>query len=133
MPEPKSLDYILGIAHGLVGEEVQVSWTRGYLHNSLTPQGLRGVLVDAEGVIRGVLELSFDVGDDLGNFAEIKVVKDGKVVNEVVEYRGAWLWPLEEIYNLLRPVERRGNHVPKARAPKAPRFRPRVKRKGAAK
>jgi len=127
-----SFDYVLGLAHGLAGEEVSVSWTSGALRNELTPQMLRGVLVDSEGVIRGMLTLSFDAGDNLGNYAEIKVRRDNKVITEVVEYRGAWWWPLQEIYQRFAPVERRG--VPALqremveRMPKhAPRFRPRVR------
>lgn len=100
-----SLDYILGFASGLAGEEVAVSWTSGR-REGFNPRWLRGLLQNAEGKTVGILELVFD--NDLGSFAKVVIRKDNTVVVEILDYRGAWQWPLQVIAEKEKQLPYRG-------------------------
>jgi len=88
----KSLDFVLGFASGLAGEELSAHWTRGQ-QEDMSPVWLTGLLVNEAGVIKGIITLAFN--EKLGNFAELSVRTPNGVRKEVLEYRGAWMWPLQ--------------------------------------
>ena len=87
-----SFEFVLGFASGLAGEELAAHWTRGYQEKG-SPVWLTGLLVSEAGVIKGIITLAFN--EKLGNFAELSVRTPNGVRKEVLEYRGAWMWPLE--------------------------------------
>jgi len=119
---------ILGYLAGMTGQEepVTVRWTNG--NRKYGEYWIRGLAVDAQANILGVITLSFD--RDLGNFAEIKVKDGNKVKTAILEYRGAWLWPLEELVQLRRPLEERGRKVPELTPPAQGKSRrPRIVRR----
>lgn len=101
----RSLDYIMGFASGMAGEELSVSWTSGY-REGFDPRWLRGLLQNADGKTVGILELVFD--NDLGSFAKVIVRKDDAVVVEILDYRGAWHWPLQVIAEKEKQLPYRG-------------------------